>query len=76
MDAIVARYTWRPITATSTFVAFTVVTVINTYYNTTHTSTKWADTPKGFQPPKTNSDGRKVDTVTYYVDGTPKVTEV
>jgi hypothetical protein len=65
----VGRYHWRQIRASGTFTAFTIVTVINTVSNTTRTSTVLADTPGNFQPPPTNSEGRRIQTLTYDANG-------
>ncbi|KAK1750898.1 hypothetical protein QBC47DRAFT_88805 [Echria macrotheca] len=65
----VGRYHWRQIRASGTFTAFTIVTVINTVSNTTRTSTVLADTPGNFQPPQTNSEGKRIQTLTYNANG-------
>ena len=77
-DVNAMKYTWAPIPAsqTSTFTAFTVVTVINTVLHTTKTSTIWAKAPAGFTTPVTDSAGRRVETMSYFDVDTWKTTKV
>jgi len=69
-------WAWKTYEATTTFTAATVVTVINTVRNFTTRSTVFNTVPAGFQPPKTNEAGTRVDTVTYniYSLGKPPAT--
>jgi hypothetical protein len=69
-DVNAKKYTWTrvPASQTSTFTAFTVVTVINTVLSTTKTSTIWAKVPAGFIAPVTDSVGRRVEEVSYFDD--------
>lgn len=72
----ISKFGWRQISASGTFTAFTIVTIINTVSNITKTSTILAQAPEDFTPPPTNSDGNRVATLTYNANGVNTTTTV
>jgi len=74
MSGQISTFHWRPISAPSTFTAFTIVTIINTVSDTTTTSTIIAEPPEDYAPPPTNSEGKRIGTVTYDANGITKTT--
>jgi len=75
--ALVLHSTWAKISGADTFTAFTVVVVSNTVKKTASESTIWRSPPPDFVPPRTNAEGKKVETVRYVrVGGAVETTTV
>jgi hypothetical protein len=69
-------FSWAPYTFTDTFVAATVVEVINTREGTTKTSTVFNELPDGYAPPPTNAAGTQTTQITYTRSGRALTTEM
>ncbi len=73
-----APYTfyWEPYSFTDTFVAATVVEVINTAAGTTKTSTIFNELPDGYTNPPTNAAGTQTHLLTYTRSGKETTTNM
>lgn len=71
-----STFTWAQYSFTDTFVAATIVEVINTVDGTTKTSTKFNELPDGYKYPPTNSAGTQTTKITYTRAGQEVITEM
>ena len=60
-------WAWQRYNYTTTFIAATVVTVVNTLRNITTHSTIFNPTPSGFKKAETNAAGTRVETIAYTI---------
>jgi len=67
---------WTPYSFTETFLAATVVEVINTIDGTTRTSTIFNEVPAGYTQPSTNSAGTHITLLSYTRSGKLMTTEM